>query len=448
MKARLASARSAQRRWARVPLRQRLALVRRWRIQIAENASLLAELTAQPHQRPVTEKLVSEVIPLLDACRFLEREGRWILRARRMGRRGRPLWLSGSSFTVERKPFGVILIVGPRNYPLFLPGVQMLQALVAGNAILLKPAEGCTAPLRWLVDQLIDLGLEEEHLIQLLPEAPAAAQEAVREGLDKVIFTGSSENGRHLLGLMAEQNTPGVFELSGADVVIVRQDADLDRAAGAVAFGRTLNDGQTCMAPALVLAQREVIAGLRKRLGELSVAGLDIQSFGDDQDVVNLMRTREYGLGAAIFSADAMMADQLAHQLPTGFVTINDVIVPTADPRFPFGGVRASGFGTTRGAEGLLEMTYPHVVAVRRSRWLPHLQQAQPGDEDIFLAYARLVHGRGARRIQSLGDLWRAMRQRGRVVGLPRLDGVETPKVEVQRPESAQASKTVSIASS
>ncbi len=447
MKGRLASARSAQRRWARFPLRQRLALVRRWRHQLAENASLLAQLTAQPNERPVTEKLVSEVIPLLDACRFLEREGRWILRARRMAGRGRPLWLSGSSFTIERKPFGVILIVGPRNFPLFLPGVQMLQALVAGNAVLLKPAEGCTAPLRWLVDQLMNLGLKEEHLIQLLPEAPAAAQEAVREGVDKVIFTGSSENGRHLLGLMAKGNTPGVLELSGADVVIVRQDADLDRAARAVSFGRTLNDGQTCMAPALILAHREVIFDLTKRLGELSVAGLEIRSFGDDQDVVSLMRSREYGLGAAIFSADAMMADQLAHQLPTGFVTINDLIVPTADPRFPFGGVRASGFGTTRGAEGLLEMTYPQVVAVRRNRWLPHLQQGQPGDEDIFLAYARLVHGRGARRIQSLRDFWRAMRQRGHVGDLTRLNEVKTPKAEVRLPESAQESNPVSIVS-
>ena len=55
------------------------------------------------------------------------------------GRRGRPLWLGGVTSVLHREPFGLVLVIAPANYPIFLPGVQVLQALVAGNAVLLKP---------------------------------------------------------------------------------------------------------------------------------------------------------------------------------------------------------------------------------------------------------------------------------------------------------------------
>lgn len=418
MKEVIAAARLAQRRWANASLRQRLAIVPQLRVAIAENATALARLTAGPNERPLAEKMTSEVIPLLDACRFLERNAARILRPEKFGARGRPLWLRGHSFVVERRPFGVVLIVGPGNYPLFLAGVQLLQALVAGNAVLLKPAEGCSASLRWLVDQLLDRRLIDRDLVQILPEAPAAAQQAVRAGVDKVIFTGSSENGRVFLALLAERNTPGVFELSGADLVIVRQDADLERAAKAIVFGRRLNAGETCMAPRAVLVHENVWIGLTSRLHQLGLADLEVRAFADDRAALALARENPHGLGASIFSADEDSARVLARQLPTGFVTINDLIAPTADPRFPFGGVRESGFGTTRGAEGLRELTYPHVIALRRGRWLPHLEEAKTGDEKIFSAYIKLAYGRGWEWLQSLRAFLKAARERGVAAGV------------------------------
>lgn len=401
MKEKIEAARVAQRDWAQHPLRRRLDFVPRIRRALAAEAITLAKVTAAPNERPVAEKLVSEVIPLLDACRFLEKQARWILRTKYFGGRGRPLWLRGSSFTVERKAFGVVLIVGPGNYPLFLPAVQLLQAVVAGNAVLLKPAENCSAPLRWMAERL----RLTSGLVQLLEESPEAARAAVRVGVDKVVFTGSSENGRSLLAVMAERNTPGVFELSGADSVFVRQDADLERAAQAIAFGRRLNAGETCMAPQTIFAHQAVAS----RLGDLVGP---VRAFASDADALEMAQQAKHGLGAAIFSADEKAARALASQLPTGFVTINDLIVPTADPRFPFGGVRASGFGATRGAEGLLEMTYPHVVAVRRGRRLPHLEPTQPNDEQLFAAYIRAAYGDGTKRWGNLRALLEAARNR------------------------------------
>lgn len=405
----IARARSAQRLWNSTPLRQRLRLITSLRHTLADHATALAESVAGIHQRPVAEKLVSEILPLADACRFLEKNAARILRPKRFGPRGRPLWLTGSSLGVQRKPHGVILIVGPRNYPFFLPLAQTLQALAAGNAVLLKPAEKTSAPIRFLLEHI---SLPND-LIQILDESPETAQATARAGVDKVIFTGSSENGRHLLRLLAESNTPSVMELSGADFVIIRRDADLERAARAIAFGLRLNAGDTCMAPRHLLAHELIIDEFTARLRQLGLSDIDITSIESDEEALRLISQSPQGLGASIFSRDEAAAKKLAAQLPTGFVTINDLIVPTADPRLPFGGVRASGFGVTRGAEGLLEMTYPHAVTINRSRILPHLDEPHPNDATLFAHFISLVHGKGiANRLTSLRDFISAARRR------------------------------------
>jgi hypothetical protein len=96
-------------------------------------------------------------------------------------------------------------------------------------------------------------------------------------------------------------------------------------------------------------------------------------------------------------------------------VVINDLIVPTADPRLPFGGRGESGFGVTRGAEGLLELTALKVVAVRRGWRLFHLEDPHPGDADLFRAYLTLTHAAGPRaRLRGAVDLARALARRVR----------------------------------
>jgi aldehyde dehydrogenase (NAD+) len=154
---------------------------------------------------------------------------------------------------VHRKPFGVVLIVGPSNYPLFIPAVQMLHALVAGNAVLIKPAPDSTQPLAYFLEHVLSRSGIPCDLVQLLPETVEAAHDAVRCGIDKAIFTGSSANGRDFLGHLAHQNTPSIMELSGADAVFVRSDADVELTAKAIAFGASLNGGNTCMAPHAIL---------------------------------------------------------------------------------------------------------------------------------------------------------------------------------------------------
>ena len=399
-------ARTAQSRWALTPISERLRVVCALRHGIAENADKLAGIAASVSERPIAEKLVSEVLPLADACRWLEKRADRVLATRRCGSRGRPFWMQGVTFEVQRQPFGLVLVIGPANYPLFLPAVHALHALVAGNAVLLKPAPG-TRHVALAFAQLARENGLDPSLLTILPESVAAARSAIADGVDKVIFTGSSENGRDVLASLAETNTPSVMELSGQDAVLVFADADLDLVVRALRFGTSLNDGNTCIAPRRLVVVQSVAEDLLARLSIARVPIMLIERVHDEEAAVHRANDADFALGASIFSRDVARARTLAARIKTGFVLINDLIAPTADPRMPFGGVKASGFGTTRGDEGLLEMTFPHVIAVRHGRAHPHFDEPASGDAQLFSAYIRAAHG--TRRFAALRDLFRAL---------------------------------------
>lgn len=474
----------AQEQWGALPVKERLRVIRRFRHLLAARAVELAEHAgAGPgFSRPLSEVLSAELIPLADACRFLEREAPWLLAPRRFGRTGRPAWLRGVVSEVRREPVGLVLVVAPSNYPFFLPGVQALQALAAGNAVLWKPGRGGRRAALAVAGLLAAAGLDG-RLLRVLPETAAAGREALSSCPDKVLFTGSAHTGREVLLRAAAARIPVVAELSGCDAVFVLPGADLDRVASCLCFGLALNGGATCIAPRRVFIPAELAPGLEERLAarvpHLPAAWLDLATLGmarglvldaldqgarllagssvrpgaeratpfrplvvlDASPAMELLRedlfapvlavvpvagTPEalaaaaqcpYALGASIFGPEAA-ALALAGQVRAGTVTINDVIVPTADPRIPFGGHGASGFGVTRGAEGLLELTVAKTVAVRRGRWLPHLEARQPEDGDLLHGYLAAAHGGDLReRLTGVGRLLRAVAGRGSRLG-------------------------------
>ena len=452
----MSSARSAQVRWAATSIQQRLVCIRELRRLIAEHAHVLAEASASARQRPVLESLTAEVLPLAEACRFLEREAAALLAPRHLGSRGLPLWLSGVRSEIRREPLGVVLIIGPGNYPLLLPGVQLIQALLAGNAVLLKPGVGGSFAALALVEIIHRAGFDS-HLVTLLPESAEAARAAIEAGPDKVLFTGSAATGEKILAQLAPHLIPATMELSGCDAVIVRADADLDLVVKALTFGLMLNNGATCMGPKRVLVHRSIATELEGRLarafqgyesvqftsaatdqlrplldeatahGAHFVAGgrtddgsvqtpvilagvspsaqflredifapvLVLVTVSDDAAAMSLANDCPYALGASIFTRDESAARIIAASINTGIVSINDLIIPTADARLPFGGRKRSGFGVTRGAEGLLELTTPKVITFSRSKFRPAFNPPHPKDEAMFQAYLEVTHGRG-----------------------------------------------------
>jgi len=347
--------------------------LRRVRQLVAERAEELARLTGLP----VAEALVSQVLPLADACRFLESEADRILAPHRLPAAGRPFWLRDVEIEVRREPFGTVLVIAPSNNHLFLPGVQVLQALAAGNSVLWKPGRGGQSAADAFAE------IVDADRLRVLDETVETAD----LGADLVIFTGSAETGEKVMTQLAENVTPCVAELSGHDAVFVRADADVDLVVRAISFGGRLGGGAVCMRPRRVFVHESVAEQLQAR-----VSGLEIVAVRDDDEALRLAAENPYALGASVFGREPG-ATEFARRVRAGAVTVNDIIVPTADPRFPFGGRGRSGYGVTRGAEGLLAMTQVKAIAVRRGKSRPHLDPAGRNDAELFGAYIRAAHG-------------------------------------------------------
>jgi acyl-CoA reductase-like NAD-dependent aldehyde dehydrogenase len=441
-------AQTAQRTWAATPIPDRLLILRAARHRLSHMASDLCTAISPALARTGADTRIAEVLPLLDACLFLERNATRILATRRLGHRGLPFWLNGIQSAVHRAPFGQILVIGPANYPLFLPGVQALQALAAGNAVVWKPGREGRAVADLFSSALRDAGLPT-GLLQVTDDSNAATQLALAgeiNGLppDKVFFTGSATTGRMILQQLATTATPSVMELSGCDAVIVLPSASIDRVARALAFGLRFNGSATCMAPRRVLLldstpdrRDQLVECLLAAIPWIKGVALDPRTAATLHDLIDAataagarlhgtiaspqqpllltgvtpaMPLAQSDLFAPVLSlidcpgepalleaeslcpfaltvsifGDEAAARTLAARLTAGTLLINDLIVPTVDPRLPFGGRRASGFGTTRGTEGLLEMTAPQTIVARRGNNTRHYDPADTRHEGLF----------------------------------------------------------------
>ena len=445
----MAAIRTAQPAWAEWPTRNRLAVIGNLRRQLAVDCQAWAATVVRPNMTEV-DVLVAEVMPFLAACRFLEQQATRILTPRRPPGQ-RPPWLFGTRLLVRRVPFGGILIMAPRNYPLLLPAVQALQALAAGNGVLVKPAPGFTTPMAFLGDRLRRAGLPD-GLFAVLPDTHAAGSAALRAGADKVVLTGGARTGRLVLAELAGTMTPATMELSGDDAMIVLPGAPIDTVARAIGYGLLLNGGETCIAPRRIIAVGDTGPALADRLGPLLArlplrhvqpveathlrtaitaaeenggrvigdwadSGADTlrplvmlaQSpdqclpplFGpaasllmvaDVDAAVAVANAGAYALGGSVFGP-AQQAKAVARRLRAGCVVVNDVIIPTADPRLPFGGAGASGFGVTRGAEGLLEMTRPQAVVSRNRPIAVQYRLLPPSATRWIVRFLRLLYG-------------------------------------------------------
>jgi acyl-CoA reductase-like NAD-dependent aldehyde dehydrogenase len=442
---------AAQQRWSATPLRTRLKILKKARHRMAAMQDHFTEAISPTLARTPADTLITELLPLLDACRFLEDNAADILQPRLLGSNGRPQWLRGLEAEVRRDPLGHILVIAPSNFPLFLPGVQILQALAAGNSVTWKPGTGGGPVAELVASALTQSGLPE-GLLTITDDTIDAAYIALAEQPDKVIFTGSVEAGKDILYKLAETATPAIMELSGVDAVIVLPTADLARAARAIAFGLRLNGAAVCMSPRRLLALGDtmtaILPHLERELATIPAVSLpprtaaqlqpllaqavdrgatlrgtfeptqqkplliasalptmDITNADIFAPVLSLITVSTvpkfsdvyaecpYSLTVSIFG-DEREALALAAKLRAGAVLINDLIVPTADPHLPFGGRGASGYGVTRGAEGLLEMTTAKTVITRRNRSTRHYLPTSAKHIPLFSGMITALHGR------------------------------------------------------
>lgn len=501
---------AAQESWSELALSTRLGVLRRARHLLATQTDLLTNAISSHLARTPADTLVAEVLPLLAACRFLEQRAPSILQPRALGASGRPSWLPGLSSTIERVPLGSVLVIGPSNYPLFLPGVQVLQALAVGNSVIWKPGQGGRAVALVVAKALTQAGLPD-NLLVITAEDTAAAEAAIDRGVNKIILTGSAATGRAVLHRAATHLTPVIAELSGADALIVLPGADLNAVSDAVAFSLRLNGSATCMATRRLLlvdaspTDRDALfAALRGKLADLPAVALssstaaylhallhaacaqgasiaiggwseDGQSLSPtivvnakpemelpqtdlfvpilsvldvhgEAGVLAAQRACPLALTAAIFG-DAKEAQRLARKLKVGVVLINDVIVATADPRLPFGGRGQSGFGSTRGAEGLLEMTAPRVIATQRGSGRRRFEPTGALHRGLFAGLAALLYA------GSWQDRWQGLivtTAAGRALSASRrqIRQAKKKQVQIQHVQIQQVQKSSGVESS
>jgi aldehyde dehydrogenase (NAD+) len=341
-----------------------------------------------------------------------------------------PLGLKPARAWYEPEPLGVVLIIGPWNYPIQLILAPLIGALAAGNCAVLKPSEqapACSAVLAELVPEYLDA-----EAVRVVEGDAQTTQLLLDQGFDHCLFTGSPEVGKAIMAAAAKHLTPVTLELGGKSPVIVTRDADLSVAARRIAWAKLLNSGQTCVAPDYVLVDREVRAELvAKLIGAARALGNDArlpivnarhadriaelvdQAGGDivyggavdvraeqaqltvvvDPDAESgLMREEIFGpvlpvvtvdsvddaiahvqqgpkpLAVYLFSASRATERRILDEISNGGTVINHLAYHVGVPQLPFGGVGHSGSGAYHGKWGF--DTFSHRKAVlRKPTW-------------------------------------------------------------------------------
>ncbi len=417
--------------WSRTTLRQRTLWLKRVRHNLVSHAEPLTSLIAQESHKSDWEAFTGDLLPLLAACRWHERCAARILSPRRL--RGRPFWLPGQRWHLAHMPIGTVGIIATWNYPVQLLGVQLLQALFAGNRVVVKPSER-TPRTQALLCKLFDDGLLPQGTLRIWPAGRDFGPQMLRsEPFDHIVFTGSTSVGREVATWAAERLIPTTLELSGHDSAIVLADADAGLAARSIWNAVTMNSGQTCMAPrrvlveesiypqfiaalapltagsparelidmtaashAFSLVQQSLARGARSLSGTLEppsgstfhpiclvdcpadsplVIGdhfspcLAVLPVRNAEHALSIHRSFGQHLSTSIFTRIPAHAHKLAHQLGVSLITINDCVIPTGHPAVGIAPFGSSGWGVTRGELGLLAMSRPVQIA-RTSPWL------------------------------------------------------------------------------
>jgi acyl-CoA reductase-like NAD-dependent aldehyde dehydrogenase len=237
-------ARAARTAWGDLPVRKRIAILREFQRRLHERKSEIAEAITREAGKPVAEALTTEVLVVLDAARFLIDNAYGLLRDERLPHGNLATKLKRGRLV--REPYGVIGIISPWNYPFSIPATETLAALVAGNAVVLKPSEFTSLVALELASLLHAAGVPQDAF-QVVVGDGATGSALTHSEIDKLVFTGSLTTGKRIAAAAAERLLPVVLELGGKDPMLVLDDADVDVVSSAAVWGAFVNAGQACL---------------------------------------------------------------------------------------------------------------------------------------------------------------------------------------------------------
>jgi len=317
-----------------------------------------------------------------------------------------------------REPVGVVLGIAPWNAPVILGCRAIATPLACGNTVILKASERCPRTHGLIVEAFTAAGFTE-GVVNIVTNELAEAGAVVGALIDhpvvrRINFTGSTAVGRIVARRAAEQLKPVLLELGGKAPLIVLEDADLDEAVKAAAFGAFMNAGQICMSTERIIVVEAVADDFARRFAEKAASmpvpavGQQIdeaaegsaraliedalaqgartiasepatvidgitpemrlyrdESFGpvvgiirvaDEEEAIRVANDSEYGLSAAVFTRDAARGLRLARRIRSGICHVNGPTVQD-EPQMPFGGVGSSGYGRFGGKAGIEAFT-------------------------------------------------------------------------------------------
>ncbi len=234
--------REAQRAWAAWSVRQRARVLGRVRQLLIEEVDQIAEVVAHETGKTYQGAIAADLAPAADVIAYYQKTAEKWLKPERLDIRHWALMRRRSY--LASTPIGVVGVISPWNFPLFLSMGAVMTGLIAGNGVILKPSEVTPLTGELIGDLFNRAGLPEGLLAVASGAGPTGA--AVVERVDKVFFIGSDKTGRKILEAAAPRLTPCVMELGGNAPALVFEDANLGMAARGLSWGAFFNAGQIC----------------------------------------------------------------------------------------------------------------------------------------------------------------------------------------------------------
>lgn len=264
VRATVARARRAQAAWGILPVAERCTRLLRLRDAIVERAEEIVDVVSRECGKP-REDALSEITIAVDLLTYYCKRGPDVLAEQDL-----PLHLfKHKRSTVSYHARGVVALLTPWNFPFVIPMGDVAAALVAGNAVVVKPSE--VAPLSMAkAKEIFDATGLPEDLLCVVHGTAETGQALIESGIQKLVFTGGVETGRKVAAACGANLVPCVMELGGKAPLVACADADVERTARAIVFGAFFNSGQACISVERVYAHHAIHDALVARVRELT----------------------------------------------------------------------------------------------------------------------------------------------------------------------------------
>ncbi|RYU94827.1 aldehyde dehydrogenase family protein [Emticicia agri] len=264
--------------------KERIAKIRKIMNWVLDNQERMAEALQADYQKSLFEVKVSEVMPVVSEAKYIIKHLDQWMRAESVET---PLKMLGTTSKIIHEPKGNCLIMSPWNYPFNLTLKPLLQAIAAGNGVIIKPSEVVPHASKLLAEMIHELFPSNE--VAVVEGDAKVATLLLNLPFNHIFFTGSPAIGKVVMQAAARHLASVTLELGGKSPTIVDETADIKFAAQTIAAEKFLNNGQTCIAPDYILIHRSKTSQFLEEMGKYieKMYGSDVSKSPDYCRVVN-----------------------------------------------------------------------------------------------------------------------------------------------------------------